>query len=104
MVIALGEIFPLVVLVRIHKAAFPISHQSLVDFCALFVVEVVPVFFRAKPPPILQIDNSTFRVFDLVAVIDSLGLHGEYRGRSVVPFNAGAVAVINRLGQRISSS
>src|SRR5471032_1467285 len=98
----LGEIVPLIVFVQIHKAAFPISHQCLVNFSALLVVQVVPIILRAEPRLVFQADDSTFRVVDLEAVIDSFGLHGENRGCSMVPFNAGAVAVIAKAFDEIS--
>ncbi|MNG04563.1 hypothetical protein D3C84_876990 [compost metagenome] len=63
--------------------------------CSLVLfIAVLPVFFRAEPRTVLATHDQAFRIVRLEAVIDSLGLYGEKRGRYVVPFNAGTVAVM----------
>ncbi|MNR30388.1 hypothetical protein D3C85_1478430 [compost metagenome] len=63
--------------------------------CSLvFFVAILPVFFRAGPRTVLATHDQALRIVRLEAVIDSLGLYGEKRGRCVVPFNAGTVAVM----------
>jgi hypothetical protein len=59
----------------------------------------------ASPPPrrSTAAHDAAFGEVDPIAVIDSLGLHDENRGGSVVPLNAGAVAVITESFDEVGS-
>ncbi|MCY1465456.1 hypothetical protein D9M71_836010 [compost metagenome] len=43
---------------------------------------------------VFEADRQAFRIVRLKAVFDALGLDGEQRGGSVVPFDASPIAVI----------